>query len=171
MCRNVYTRLLTFRKKSVRISLQYEPQNGRRTKMEKRYILYHRTSTKEQSLERGVRELTDHCKLYNMKIFNDKVFTDQDYERPAYRAIKEYVLQSGDTLVITELDRLGRTKSEVVNEINYFRDNNINLMVLELPTTFFSMEGFGEEVERMTRELINNLMIELYISLANSELA
>ena len=36
---------------------------------------YHRTSTKEQHLDRGIAEITKYCEEHNMKL--EKVYTDQ----------------------------------------------------------------------------------------------
>ena len=42
-------------------------------------------------------------------------------------------LEPGDTLVIKELDRIGRNQEELKREWQYFRDNEINVRVLDLP--------------------------------------
>lgn len=154
-----------------------DSQENKNEQIEKevtRYILYHRTSTKEQHLDRGVKELKDYCKLHNIKIYNGKVFTDQqtgkNFERPSYKAIKEYILQPGDVLMVTELDRLGRDKKDTMKEIQYFKDNNIRLMVLELPTTLMNLEAMQDEMAKMMLEMINNMMLELYASLAHAEI-
>lgn len=36
---------------------------------------YHRTSTREQHLDRGIAEITKYCQEHNMKL--EKVYTDQ----------------------------------------------------------------------------------------------
>ena len=79
---------------------------------------YHRTSTKEQHLDRGIAEITKYCEEHNMKL--EKVYTDQqtgkNFERARYIVLTEDVLRAGDILIITEIDRLGRTKQDTLNE-------------------------------------------------------
>ena len=48
--------------------------------------------------------------------------------------LKEDVLRPGDELIVTELDRLGRNKQEILKELQYFRDMGVRVKVLELPT-------------------------------------
>ena len=70
---------------------------------------YHRTSTREQHLDRGGAEITDYCTANNLEL--EKIFTDQqtgkNFNRPRYQVLKEDVLRPGDELIVTEIDRLG----------------------------------------------------------------
>ena len=69
---------------------------------------YHRTSTREQHLDRGIAEITKDCEEHNMKL--EKVYTDQqtgkNFERARYIVLTEDVLRAGDILIITEIDML-----------------------------------------------------------------
>ena len=98
---------------------------------------YHRTSTKEQHLDRGIAEITKYCEEHNMKL--EKVYTDQqtgkNFERARYIVLTEDVLRAGDILIITEIDRLGRTKQDTLDELRKLREKDVRVMVLELPTT------------------------------------
>ena len=73
---------------------------------------YHRTSTKEQHLDRGIQEIERYCNEHEMALTN--IFTDQEtgknFNRPRYTVLVEDVLRPGDILIVTELDRLGRNK-------------------------------------------------------------
>ena len=66
---------------------------------------YHRTSTREQHLDRGIKEITAYCEQNNLEL--EKIFTDQqtgkNFNRPRYRVLKEDVLRAGDELIITEV--------------------------------------------------------------------
>ncbi|MFV0364353.1 MAG: recombinase family protein, partial [Suipraeoptans sp.] len=44
-------------------------------------------------------------------------------------------LREGDSLIVSELDRLGRNKADTLKELQYFKDHKIRVMVLELPTS------------------------------------
>ena len=83
---------------------------------------YHRTSTKEQHLDRGITEITAYCEQNHLEL--EKIFTDQqtgkNYNRPRYQVLKEDVLRSGDELIITEVDRLGRNKQDTLKELQYY---------------------------------------------------
>ena len=133
---------------------------------------YHRTSTKEQHLDRGTNEITEYCKKNNLEL--KEIYTDQstgkNFDRPDYTALKKHALRKGDTLIITELDRLGRNKADTMKEIQYFKDNGIRLMVLELPTTLIDLNTIGNITAEMMLEMINNLLLELYSSMAQAEI-
>ena len=95
---------------------------------------YHRTSTREQHLDRGIKEITVYCEQNGLEL--EKIFTDQqtgkNFNRPRYQVLKEDVLRAGDELIITEVDRLGRNKQETLKELQYYRDNGIRVKILEL---------------------------------------
>ena len=102
---------------------------------------YHRTSTREQHLDRGILEITAYCEQNQLEL--ERIFTDQqtgkNFNRPRYQVLKEDVLRSGDELIITEVDRLGRNKRDTLKELQYFRDHNIRVKILELPTTLMDI--------------------------------
>jgi DNA invertase Pin-like site-specific DNA recombinase len=84
--------------------------------------------------------------------------------------LKEEILESGDVLIVTELDRLGRNKEATLKELRFFKDNGIRVMVLELPTTLIDLSAMENSMARMMLETINNMMIELYASMAQVEI-
>lgn len=133
---------------------------------------YHRTSTKEQHLDRGIAEITKYCEEHGMKL--EKVYTDQqtgkDFNRARYIVLTEDVLREGDVLIITEIDRLGRTKKDTLDELKKLRDKNVRVMVLELPTTLIDFSTIDNDMAKMMMETINNMMIELYASMAEAEM-
>ena len=139
-----------------------------------KYVAYHRTSTKDQHLDRGIAELTKYCANNSISLYRDKVYTDQqtgkNFNRPRYTMLKDEILESGDVLIITELDRLGRNKEATLKELQFFKDNGIRVMVLELPTTLIDLSAMENSMARMMLETINNMMIELYASMAQAEI-
>ena len=56
---------------------------------------YHRTSTKEQHLDRGIQEIERYCNEHEMALTN--IFTDQEtgknFNRPRYTVLVEDVLR------------------------------------------------------------------------------
>ena len=133
---------------------------------------YHRTSTKEQHLDRGIIGIQNYCSSNNLEL--EKIFTDQqtgkNFNRPRYQVLKEDVLRSGDELIITEVDRLGRNKQETLKELQYYRDNNIRVKILELPTTLMDISKLDNSMAQMLMETVNNMLIELYAAMAQAEI-
>ena len=133
---------------------------------------YHRTSTREQHLDRGIQEIRQYCKEHEMELKN--IFTDQqtgkNFNRPRYTVLVEDVLRSGDILIITELDRLGRNKKDTMEQIRRLQGMGVRLMVLELPTTLMDMSKMDNTMACLMMETINNMMLELYASMAQAEI-
>ena len=84
--------------------------------------------------------------------------------------LKLEVLEKGDCLIITEIDRLGRNKEETLRELRYFKNEGIRVMVLEIPTTCMDYAVYGASIAGMMLETINNMLLEMFASLAQAEL-
>ena len=138
-----------------------------------KYIAYHRTSTKEQHLDRGITEIKNFCDANHITLFKKKVYTDQqtgkNFDRPAYSVVKE-LLEAGDILIVSERDRLGRNKEATLNELRFYKDNGIRVMVLEIPTTLQDTSKMENKMALMVMETINNMLIELYATIAHAEM-
>lgn len=104
----------------------------------------------------------------------ESIFADQqtgkNFNRPRYTVLVEDVLRPEDWLIITELDRLGRNKRETMKEIQRLRDKEIRLLVLELPTTLMDLSKMDNALAKLMLETINNMMLELYASMAEAEM-
>lgn len=139
-----------------------------------KYIGYHRTSTKEQHLDRGIAEIEQFCKERGIELWKSKVYTDQctgkNFSRPAYQIIKLEVLESGDCLIITEVDRLGRNKQEILKELQYLKYIGVRIMILEIPTTCIDYGSLQNGIAKLLMETINNMLIEMLASLAEAEM-
>ena len=126
-----------------------------------KYVAYHRTSTKEQHLDRGITEISKFCSDNEITLYKDKVYTDQqtgkNFDRPRYQMLREEILEKGDTLTVTELDRLGRNKEATLKELRHFKDNGIRVMVLELPTTLIDLSTMENSMARMMMETIKKI--------------
>lgn len=129
---------------------------------------YVRVSTKEQNLERQIRALLD----YEKDLEEDNIFIDKqsgkDFNRDNYLKLKEK-LRHGDILIIKELDRLGRNKKMVLDELKYFKDLGVRVKVLDVPTTLIDLDSFGNEVANAMMDMINNLLIEVLSTIAEQE--
>lgn len=139
-----------------------------------KYVAYHRTSTKDQHLDRGITELNKFCVDNNISLYKAKVYTDQqtgkNFDRPRYMMLKDEILEKGDCLLVTEMDRLGRNKKAILEELQYFRANEIRVMILEIPTTLQDLSKLNNTMAAMIMETINNMLIELYATMAQAEM-
>ena len=131
--------------------------------MEGRIFGYARVSSKEQNLDRQIDALREHVPVEN--ILTDKA-SGKDLERPSYQALKGALgLRSGDTLVITSLDRLSRNKENIRQELQWFHEKNIRLKILDLPTSLIEVPDGQEWILTM----INNILVEVLASMAEQE--
>jgi DNA invertase Pin-like site-specific DNA recombinase len=126
---------------------------------------YVRVSTKEQKVDRQKSALKNQYKdLDDLNIYSDKQ-SGRNFNRPEYQALKT-VLKAGDELIIKELDRLGRNKEEIKSELEWFKQNKIQVRILDVPT---SLMEFNEQ-SRWMMDVVNNIIIEVMSSMAQQEL-
>ncbi len=130
--------------------------------MNKTYY-YARVSTTEQNLDRQI-ELFRSLGAEDRDIITDKQ-SGKSLDRTGYNALKNAILRAGDTLVIKSLDRLSRSKTDIKNELKYFKDNNIRLKVADLPTTMIDLAY----EQSWVIDMINNILIEVLSSIAEQE--
>lgn len=133
---------------------------------------YHRVSSKQQHLDRGVDAIQKFCdeRGYPLaKIFTDKM-SGKNFDRPRYTVLKEDVLRRGDTLVLHELDRLARTKKGIAQELRDFENMGVRVMILNIPTTLIDFGGLPDDMFRTVVETINHMIIEIYSMQAQTEL-
>ena len=124
---------------------------------------YLRVSTKEQNLERQIVAVKEfRSELSKTNIFSDKQ-SGKNFDRTEYLKLKA-VLKSGDELIIKELDRLGRNKKLIKEELDWFRENKIIVRILNIPTTLIDFQG-----QEWIFEMVNNILIEVMTSLAQEE--
>ena len=125
---------------------------------------YLRVSTKEQNEARQIAELIKYVDIQN--IFIDKA-SGRNLDRPNYLLLKEK-LRAGDEIYFKELDRLGRNKNQVKEELEFFRKNNIIVRFLDIPTTLMTFDSFGD-MQNTLMEMINSILIEVFTTLADTE--
>lgn len=90
---------------------------------------YARVSTINQDLESQISELKkEGCEEEN--IFSEK-FTGTNIQRPQFTKIIS-LLQEGDTLVVTKLDRFARSTSDAINTIKELFERNVKVHVLNM---------------------------------------
>ena len=133
--------------------------------MDSRTYYYARVSSKDQNLDRQISAFLS-LGAKEREIITDKE-SGKDLDRTGYQALKNAMLRRGDTLIIKSLDRLSRNKSDIKNELQYFRDNGIRLKVIDLPTTMMDLP----EGQEWVFEMVNNILIEVLGTIAEQERA
>lgn len=124
---------------------------------------YARVSTNEQNLDRQIIALKEYVPEDN--IIYDKA-SGKDTDRPGYQALKGALgLRAGDTLCITSLDRLSRSKSDIKAELEWFRQHKIRLKILDLPTSLAEVP----EGQEWIIDMITNILVEVLSSIAEQE--
>ena len=124
---------------------------------------YARVSSTEQNLDRQVLALQEYVKPEN--IVTDKQ-SGKSLDRPGYTALKGlFGLRPGDVLYIVSLDRLSRNKADIKNEISWFKEHKVRLMILDLPSSMVQVP----ENQEWIIDMIQNILIEVLASMAEQE--
>ncbi|RGN86607.1 hypothetical protein DXB38_11815 [Blautia obeum] len=89
------------------------------------YISTYRTATHRKKLQ-AVGATDDNTVIER---FHGKI-----PEREEYQRLKTQFLKSGDTLVVYDLEALGGKRS-ARQELQYYRDHNIHVKIVDIPTT------------------------------------
>lgn len=121
---------------------------------------YARVSTKDQNLARQLETARAYKNI-------DRVFCDKqsgkNFERKEYINLKETV-REGDEVIIKELDRLGRDKEGIKEEIKWFKEQGVTLRILDVPTTLIDFNG-----QDWIADMVNNILIEVLGAMAQQE--
>lgn len=125
---------------------------------------YARVSSREQNLDRQIDDLKK-AGVEVRDIIQEKASGKDIAGRPQYQMLKERLLRPGDTLVLTSLDRLSRSKDDVLNELQYYRSNHIRVQIMDLPTTMSDRSRIGD----LNADLIDAILIEVYAYIAEQE--
>ena len=131
--------------------------------MDSRTYYYARVSTKGQNLDRQLSAFRS-LGAQEREIITDKE-SGKDLDRVGYQALKSTILRRGDTLVVKSLDRLSRNKSDIYNELRYFKEQGIRLKVIDLPTTMMDLP----EGQEWVFEMVNNILTEVLGTIAEQE--
>ena len=135
------------------------------------FYAYHRTSTVSQCEDRGILLINNFCKERGITLAHD-IFVDKmsgkTFDRPYYKTLKEAILRPSDTIIFAELDRMGRDYSMLAKEMAFYRENNIRVMILEIPTTTIDID-FESPMHKMLFDCIQNLTLDLLSVFADIE--
>lgn len=126
---------------------------------------YCRVSTKHQNLKRQIDALLNYG-VEKENIFIDKM-TGKTLERDGLKSLKT-VLTSGDTLVIKEIDRLGRNRKQTTLLIKEFIENNIEIVALDMP---YLKDFIIEEIKRNKgfMEIMATTLLAMILEISEQE--
>lgn len=130
---------------------------------EYRTYYYARVSSTGQNLARQLEAFRQRG-AEERDIITDKA-SGVNTDRPGYQALKTTLLRPGDTLIVTSLDRLSRRKEDIKTELQYFKNRNIRLKVLDIPTTLID----PPEGQEWLFDMVLNVLIEVLSSIAEQE--
>ncbi|MCM3079588.1 recombinase family protein [Brevibacillus invocatus] len=127
-----------------------------------REYAYIRVSSKDQNEDRQI------AVMQSLGIASGMIFTDKasgkDFARPEYQLLKR-VLKRGDTLFVKSLDRFGRNKQEIFQEWQWFIQEGIDIVVIDMPILdtrkYKDAGGVGK--------LITDLVLQILSWLAEEE--
>lgn len=128
---------------------------------------YVRVSTKEQKEDRQINSIKQYCKdnafsLEDMNIIVDKQ-TGKNFDRPGYQTLKNQLLRKGDTLIIKELDRLGRNMQEIKQEWKELQNKDIDIIIID--NDILNTRNKSD----LEKTLISNIVLELLSYMAEKE--
>lgn len=118
-------------------------------------IGYARVSSKGQNLDRQIEEFIK-IGILEKNIYYDKM-SGKNFDRTGYLYAKK-CLETGDTLVIDDLDRLGRN-DDLRKEWQYFMENEINVRVLNMPSLNLNYDS--ESIKPLAK-MIRNIVFEIF---------
>ena len=124
---------------------------------------YARVSTKEQNLDRQILALQKFG-IDDRDIIRDKA-SGKTLDREGYKLLRNHFLREGDSLVIMSLDRLSRNKLHIRQELEFYKQRRIRVMILDMPTTLTEVP----EGQEWIIDMINNILIEVLSSIAEQE--
>ena len=128
--------------------------------MSKRYF-YGRVSTKDQNLARQIESAKQYKNID--RILKDKQ-SGKDFNREDYQKMKE-ILEPGDEVIVHALDRLGRDKDAIKEELAWFKEHGVVVRILNVPTTLIEYP----EGQEWLMEMVNNILIEVLGAFAEQE--
>jgi len=128
---------------------------------------YARVSTKEQCEDRQLEAIKQYCQANGLPIEDRNIIVDKqsgrDFNREGYQLLKNYLLRPGDTLIIKELDRLGRDMDQIKQEWQELTSRGINIIVIDTPILNTANRTDLE------KKLISNIVFELLAYMAEKE--
>lgn len=129
--------------------------------MGEKYIAI-RVSSKDQNPARQI-AIARELGIPEKNIFIDKI-SGRTYDRPEYDRMKT-LLKPGDEVYFHELDRIGRDKVGIKNELAWFKEKRVIVRILNVPTTLIEFP----EGQEWILDMVNNILVEVLSAMAEQE--
>ena len=133
------------------------------------YYSYVRISTNKQEYLRQYKAIDDFVKEKGITIdkrFEDTI-TGKTFNRPQFNELRELV-KAGDSIIIKELDRLGRDWDGIKSEWKYFADNDINIIVIDMPLLAKSIYDGDGKID-LNMKFIKSIVLETLCYVSENE--
>ncbi|MCM1048687.1 MAG: recombinase family protein [Clostridiales bacterium] len=128
--------------------------------MENKIFAYMRISTNHQRTDRQQQTIIEYSvnNGFNIDEFVSDVITGgtKADNRPNYHNMKKQ-LRTGDILVISDVDRLGRNADDVIVEIKDLQAKGIRVVALDVP--------FLNDWEKMNNDSLSKMIIDIFVTL------
>lgn len=128
--------------------------------MENKIFAYMRISTNHQKTDRQKQVIIEYSVNNGFGI--DEFVSDtitggtKAYNRPNYHNMKEH-FRRGDTLLVSDVDRLGRNADDVIVEIKDLQSKGIRVVALDVP--------FLNDWEKMNDDSLSKMIIDIFVTL------
>jgi DNA invertase Pin-like site-specific DNA recombinase len=99
--------------------------------------------------------------IFIASLYSDKA-SGKDFNRPQYQALK-LNFRHGDTLIVKELDRLGRNMDQIKSEWQELTKLGISMIVIDMPILN------TQHKTDLEKNLISNIVFELLSYMAEKE--
>lgn len=136
------------------------------------YYAYFRVSTNKQKIDRQEVELEKWQKQNNTKIVENNIFIDyytgKTFNRENYNKLIG-IIKPNDYLIVKEVDRLGRDWDGIKAQWKRLHDNNINIIVIDLPILSDPLPGQRSPLDTLETKLIKEQLLELMCYSAQKE--
>lgn len=128
--------------------------------MENKIFAYMRISTNHQKTDRQKQVIIEYSMSNRFEIdeFVSDVITGgtKADNRPNYHNMKEH-FRNGDTLIISDVDRLGRNADDVIVEIKDLQSKGIRVVALDVP--------FLNDWEKMNDDSLSKMIIDIFVTI------
>ena len=123
---------------------------------------YVRVSSRQQNESRQIEALKNYVEEENIVI---EKASGKDFARPEYQLLKQRTLRSGDELFVQTLDRFGRNKSQIKEELEDLKTKGVKVRILDIPTTLMERDERTEWIN----DMVNNIIIEVLGAMSEQE--
>ena len=129
-------------------------------RMENKIFAYMRISTNHQKTDRQKQTIIEYSVKngFNIDEFVSDTITGgtKADNRPNYHNMKEH-FRRGDTVIVSDVDRLGRNADDVIVEIKDLQSKGIRVVALDVP--------FLNDWEKMNDDSLSKMIIDIFVTL------